>query len=111
MSVKLKIKAKHLATEPAIIRKEVKKAGKRGLHFLANQLHQHKVDVVRPEARATELARAYIAGKPYNTVERYRKPEKEWYFDCKIIPRVLKMVQKYHKRSVTNDDIRKWVNQ
>ena len=63
---------------------------------------------MRNEARATELARAYISGKPYAFVEQKRKPENECKFRSKIIQRIVAMVEKYGDRKITYDDIEKW---
>ena len=57
--VKLKIKVKHLATEPAIIRHEEKKL--KG--FSRADLQYHRIWDVRNEARATQLAIAFMKGK------------------------------------------------
>lgn len=107
MSVFLKIKAKHLATEPAIIKHELKKVS--GNSTLFYQLYTHKQTVLKPEARATELARAFLAGKPYEVVEAgKRKPEKEYDFQRRVLPRTLKLVQKYGNKSITLDDLKDW---
>lgn len=107
MSVELKIKAKHLALEPAIIRKEEQKILKRirskknyqdheglaKLEGLYYSLSQHRKTVVRNASRATHLARAFIAGTPYKKVERKR--ESEFLFKVTILPEVFRMVAKY----------------
>lgn len=103
MSIELKIKAKHLALEPAIIRKEEQKILKQirsgkvndTIELLRkfNSLHDHRVWNVRNEARATHLARAYINGKAYNNVEH--KVHDKSVLKCYILPRVVAMVAKY----------------
>lgn len=118
MSIELKIKSKHLALEPAIIRREEQKLLKRIRSGRCNDtteafrkyesLHHHRKWNVRNESRATELARAYIAGKPYCLVEQKRKPENEYKFSTYIIPRIAKMVDKYSGASVCIEDIEKW---
>lgn len=116
MSIELKIKSKHLALEPAIIRREEKKLLKQARSGRCNDtadgsatakilskyesLHRHRKWNVRNEARATELARAFIIGKPYKDVESKRKPENEFKFQQFIIPRVAIMVNKYGGFSV-----------
>lgn len=105
--IKLKIKAKHLAVEPRIIRETTKHLPG---HIRSTVFRQHNIDVIRPESRATQLAIAYIKGKPYSTVEKSRKPEKEHEFIYKVLPRVLTMVQKYHDRKTSKSDIEKWIN-
>lgn len=108
MSVELKIKAKHLALEPAIIRKEEKKLWdkfrksgeerpwdcKHGLK--ATLLQSHRKNKVRLEARATHLARAFIKGMPYEVVEQ-NKPLAEYSYERGfVLGRIKAMVKKYH---------------
>lgn len=123
MSVELKIKSKHLALEPAIIRKEEKKIRKqiewiKQKHQIQNanmfdemfypyhkkwySLQHHRKTVVRYEARATHLARAYIAGIPYENVEK--KIHDETVLKVFILPRVYSMVAKYGNKPIT----KKW---
>lgn len=87
---KLKIKIKHLALEPAIIRKEAKKLSKAGRHPDAYLLNHHLRTVVRPEARATQLVYAFLRQKKYSEVEQ---PD-SWLYMCfateKSIYRMLK---------------------
>jgi hypothetical protein len=119
MCIELKIKSKHLALEPQIIKHEERKLKQRmryhrsddiessfTLERKLNNLVNHRKHVVRHEARATQLARAYIAGKTYASVERSRKDE--GVFRIFIVPRVLAMVQRYHDRKATSDMIREW---
>ena len=117
MSVELKIKSKHLSEEARIIRFEESKllkgidyrrrkyyeAGHNDEYKVWNDknwrdyysLNVHRKRDVRNENRATFLARAYIAGVPYNTVEHKRKPENELIFKAQILPRIFAMVAKY----------------
>lgn len=119
MSVELKVKSKHLSAEAQIIRfeerKQLKQANwEKNQYILSganevpsnkmyewfktyNSLNQHRKWDVRNENRATFLARAYIAGKPYASTEANRKPENEAKFNSYIIPRVVAMVAKYSK--------------
>lgn len=137
MSIYLKIKAKHLALEPAIIKHEEKKIKKqikayREYHQVTEHgwsaiskdhkdlfdlettlisLSSHRKYDVRNEARATALARAYLAGKPYSLVERSRR--EEIFFVYSIIPRVVAMVTKYGNydhRKVTAETIKTWAS-
>ena len=115
MSLELKIKSKHLSEEARIIRFEEHKLTKQvewhqqqhkatgsnepfklytcKPHRQRSSLREHRVKDVRRENRATFLARAYIAGTSYLSVEAKRKPERE--FDNFILPRVVNMVAKY----------------
>lgn len=120
MCIELKIKAKHLAIEPSIIRKEedrLKKQMKynRGeksywdLDRKRQELSLHRRWNVRNESRATELARAYLAGKPYSYVEKKRKDD--GMFQMYIVPRIVAMVTKYgsrEQRSVDRKIIQEW---
>jgi hypothetical protein len=117
MSIELKIKSKHLALEPAIIRKEEKKLLKQIAWFNSyrmravendpafkqmkskrESLYLHRVINVRHEARATYLARAYLAGIPYEKVESKRHEDHTFIFV--ILPRVYSMVAKYGPKKV-----------
>ena len=120
MSIELKIKAKHLALEPQIIKREELKLRKqmkynRGeqsywdLDRKREELSVHRRWNVRNELRATELARAYLAGKPYNYVEKKRKDN--GVFQLYIVPRIVAMVTRYGKgdqRKVDASIIREW---
>jgi hypothetical protein len=123
MSIELKIKAKHLALEPNVIRCEERKLisqikwlNKRGedaqaVTWKLESLSAHRRWNVRNESRATNLARAYLAGKPYSYAEKSRKPENEVMFQLYIIPRIIVMVSKYgrgEQRKVTKDIITAW---
>jgi hypothetical protein len=127
MCIELKIKSKHLALEPSIIRKEEQKLKRRikyhrsddevsaiSLTWKLHSLTNHRKLVVRNESRATNLARAYIAGKPYSYVEAKTR-RSEWsveaqFIQC-IIPRVVAMVQRYgdrDQRKVDGKTILEW---
>lgn len=121
MCIELKIKAKHLALEPAIIRKEEDKLKKQMKHNrdgetsywdLARKregLSVHRRWNVRNESRATELARAYLAGKPYNYVEKKRN--NDGMFQLYIVPRIVAMVTKYgtgDHRKIDRKVIQEW---
>lgn len=97
----LTIKAKHLAHESRIIRQEERKW--RGLDKVF--FSEHRRGIVRNEARATQLAIAMMTGKPYEAIERkcHDPHLLNWY----IVPRVAKMVEKYHKPS---DEIQRGLN-
>ena len=117
MSVYLKIKSKHLALEPAIIRMEEQKLKKqidwyKTKHQLSTvdmfsyykehpdlynmclrrgSLTSHRKWDVRNEARATYLARAYIKGMPYKVVEPNVR-DKPW---APVMESLIRMVMKY----------------
>lgn len=117
MSIELKIKSKHLGVEAKIIRHEERKlkaqigwAVKRqqfGVDALTTKfysIHNHRVWDVRNENRATFLARAYLAGKPYKSVENKIKDKAVLKFY--ILPRLFEMVNKYGP--VENRIYKKW---
>ncbi len=120
MSVELKVKSKHLSEEARIIKFEERKQLKqyqwaqdqwynsgsndmyprwddKAFNNYCSLMHHRKWDV-RNENRATFLARAFIAGVPYKTVEQKRKPENESYFQILTLPRVWTMVAKYGRK-------------
>ena len=122
MSIELKIKSKHLSVESKIIKFEEAKLKKQirwhsrrlspnhKLEWKLNSLVHHRRHDVRIENRATYLARAFIAQKPYKMVEQSRTAENEHTFRTYVIPRVVAMLQKYHLRTLTRDDVLKWIN-
>lgn len=69
----MKVKLKSLAQESKYIRKETKKQP-----FFANLLACHRTNVVRPEARATLLAYAFIRGRTRAQTEPGAKTEPDW---------------------------------
>jgi hypothetical protein len=120
MSIELKIKSKHLSEEAKIIRFEERKLFKQYQWALNNyraagnndmyprwndkafmsytSLNNHRRWDVCNENRATFLARAYIAGVSYKSVEQKRKEENEVTFQKFVLPRVFSMVVKYNKK-------------
>lgn len=103
--VKLKIKSKTLAEEARIIRHEERKFG----GWERETLAYHRRRIVRDEARATQLAIAFIKGQPYHTRENTCKDTV--YRDLYIVPKVFKMARKYGDNpQVMKDDILEWVN-
>ena len=118
MCIELKIKAKHLALEPKVIKHEERKLKSqikytRGtdakLIMKLDSLVAHRRWNVRNESRATGLARAYLAGKSYTSVELKRNDDAM--FRMYIVPRIVAMVTKYgsgEQRKVTRDTILEW---
>jgi hypothetical protein len=118
----LKVKSKTLAAEAAIIRKEERIARNRAranrksnADGAANQaidaeatrhsLYVHRTRVVRVEARATHLARAFLHGKDYKSVENKRLggiPEP-------LFNSMARMVNKYGDVDVSTDTLAKWL--
>ncbi len=115
MSIELKIKSKHLALEPAIIRKEEYRILKQiawtkkkyqvndvygdvlyPLYSKYFSLSNHRKCDVRNEARATHLTRAFLRGLPYKCVES--KVHDLVILRVVIAPRIVSMVAKYSDR-------------
>jgi len=109
MSIELKIKSKHLTEEARIIRFEEKKLKARAKTKLLASLRNHRTKDVRRENRSTFLARAYIAGVPYSTVENHRSPENESTFVGVVLRRTLAMIQKYSNPQTRMNDVLVWV--
>ncbi|TXI10937.1 MAG: hypothetical protein E6Q68_07220 [Polynucleobacter sp.] len=65
----LKVKLKSLAAETRVIRSAERKSRPEQFKFLTNELRCHRIAVVRREARATNLAYAFIRGRKYKAVE------------------------------------------
>lgn len=77
-------------------------------------LMSHRTEDVRNENRATFLARAYLKGQAYSDVERQVGNEQEQArrkakLHITILPRTLKMVQKYGKPKTTMEELKLWV--
>lgn len=122
MSLELKIKSKHLSEEAKIIRFEENKLLRQvrylrdvqreeeanSVHSKWNSLNTHRRQDVRVENRATFLARAFLAGKPYYFIEQTRSPEMEYDFQSRVIPRLVAMVNKYGTTPVVADTIKNW---
>lgn len=108
MSIKfLKVKVKSLAEESRIIRREERKLHGQDNIMLRNELHLHRVFVVRKAARETHLAYGFLRGRMYQQMEKgtdkYRQPD--W-------TAVAKMVKKYGLPSLSSlplDDVLKLI--
>lgn len=88
-AAKLRIKVKNLAEEARIIRKEEGRF--RGMEKW--DLQNHRTWNVRNECRATQLALAFMKGKPYSKVEP--KCTDTNMRNIFILPRVVTMIDKY----------------
>ena len=123
MSIELKNKSKHLGLEAKVIKFEEAKLKRqirwhcdrlspnKKLEYALESITLHRKWDVRHENRATFLARAFIAGVPYKTVEHKRKPENEYVFQHRIVPRVVAMVKKYHSFKLEKENILSWINE
>ena len=104
----LKIKLKSLAAEARIIRFEEDKAPNDPASGIYDRqsLYDHRILVVRPEARATLLAYGYIRGRTYRQVEPNSTTRN-------LIPwkKVRAMVEKYGPKPFYADSFEKWQNE
>ena len=103
--IKLKIKAISLADEAKTIKRLEKGCVDK---YGTNPIYLHRVIDVRNEARATGLARAYIAGKEYKKTEPSRNPDNEYKFE-KIKGRLYRLILKYGDRSC-KEKIDNWLS-
>ena len=73
-------------------------------------ISSHRKWEVRNENRATFLARAFLAGKPYRSVEAKVKDQSR--FDSYILPRLLKLVAKYAEKGqdASKEAVRAWLD-
>lgn len=81
----LKVKIKSLAAEAKIIKQETKRARSVSIK---NGLYRHRIDVVRVEARHTQLAYGFLRGRAYHQIEKNACQIPNW-------AKVRKMVEKY----------------
>lgn len=117
----LKVKIKSLAAEAPMIRMEERRAKGRRLaeafvgrdDALREELYRHRLDVVRPEQRASLLAYAFLRGRPLATVEKKCRPgnEPDW-------KRVGQLVEKFGvvytakaDKEAQADRLREWRDQ
>lgn len=101
----LKIKIMSLAAEARIIRTEEKRwpgtAPGANLGSPRAGLHEHRITVVRPEARVALLAYGFLRGRRYRQIEAKALEAPNW-------GRVVALVNKYGAAKVTPDDIQAW---
>ena len=102
----LRVKLKSLAAEAKIIRAEEERARKRGDFHLVNELHDHRVFVVRRQTRATLLAYQFLRGVPYAKVEPESlksKARTDTYYAA------IKMASKYGGLDYNEDTFQRWL--
>jgi hypothetical protein len=110
MKVRLKIKIKSLAEEARIIRFEEKKwPGPSDERYV---LHDHRIKIVREEARSAQLAYGFLRGKPYRQIENSCKSAPDW-------KRVHQLIKKYggplaasaSDKDFPPEDIKRWAEE
>lgn len=115
----LKIKFLSLSAEERLIRHEEVKVNRRMKKLVLSKdkamawerqstkywdLRSHRITVVRPEARATHLARAFLCGHEYSKIEEFRYSRPDW-------TRVGELVHKYAigNRQVVAQQLEEWI--
>lgn len=103
MKTYIKIKIKSLADEAKIIRQEEMKFP--GHYKVREGLYLHRVNCVRPECRASNLAYGFLRGRSYSEIEQNPKTKPNW-------KRVQRIIEKYGvqyfgdtKVKITHDSI------
>lgn len=111
--LKLKIKAMSLAEEARIIRKQERRELAKSKAFRESSgitgftresyrvLREHRISDVRFEARATHLARAFLAGKSYSSTEKNVKND---FWQYAALRRASEIAFKYMERSWNSRD-------
>lgn len=94
----LRVKVKSLAEEARIIRREERRAH----GALRNELHAHRVLIVRNEARATHLAYGFIKGLTLDQMEPKRDGGPA---DALLWERVRKMTKRYGPIGFVEPDV------
>lgn len=93
---KLRINVKSLATEAVFIRQEIKKCRNETIKGILNT---HRIENVRKESRATQLALASLRRIPYIVVEKDSKTQPDW-----------KRIQEKLSKNYLTQDIKKEIN-
>lgn len=99
-----RVNIKSLAAEAAIIRIEKRRAKD---IWVKNDLHNHRMEKVRPEARLANLAIAYIKGRKIEDVERVPSEKK---IDVKRLrSKLSSFITWTGFTPPSEDDIRSWI--
>jgi hypothetical protein len=101
--VRAKINSKSLAAEALFIKREIDRSIDR---ILANNLHNHRILKVRPEARLTNLAIGYLKGRARKSVE---VSDRE--VDFKRLAKKINIFIDEYFNKVSEEDLRNWYNQ
>lgn len=103
----LRVKLKSLAEEARIIRREES----RSWGQLRDELHRHRVNEVRSEARATHLAYGFIRGLTLEQMEPTRTQNLKYShgerMEKALFERVRKMLQKYGPKGMLEPEAMK----
>lgn len=104
MSIKLKIKVKHLAEEARIIRKEERKAF--GMEKWT--LQHHRKTTVRDAARQTQIAYAIVRGKERCKTLHPNSKDSRWYRSGAERKEITRMVNKYSDFDNPKETVDEW---
>jgi hypothetical protein len=85
LRVCLRVKVKSLAAEAKIIRKEEKRVKSQSIR---ESLYRHRIDVVRYEARHTNIAYGFLRGRTYAEIENKPRTAPNW-------DKIRRMIEKY----------------
>jgi len=124
MKTYLKVKLKYLAEESRIIKDEkerwLRKAAigrQKALEtdrknparaWMFQALHEHRVKVLRPEARDSNLAYGFLRGHPYSRIESLRYTDPNWENVYEIITRFHSY--RYKTNVELNERFEEWKN-
>lgn len=122
----LRIKIKHLALEPELLKLEMRRVRARAHYkalstavqagqntapyedpWLAIELRNHRLMAIRPAARAAQLAYAFIKGKSYNDIE----PTSKWSPQLNPIAELLVKYGEHTDKTVAKEDLITWIEQ
>ena len=94
---KLRVKIKHLALEPAIIKREEHQVLREGKLFHYQSLYHHRIGSLRRESRATQLVYAMLRGKSYTKTETNAPMANELWNDTtlRVMDRMAAMIDAY----------------
>ena len=121
MSYELKLESKLLAEESRVYREEEKMLSRKRSKAVDHQLYNlaikldkrremcyyHRTQELRQEARAVNLARGYLRGHAYETVENSTKSLHEEMME--LSEQVFDLVWTYGPNDVNIDDIQSWM--
>lgn len=85
--IHLKVKIKSLAAESKIIRLEERRAKAAGRRALRASLQDHRLHVVRSEARHSQLAYAFLRNRELVSIERQGSSRPNWDSVRKMVER------------------------
>lgn len=109
MKEKLKINVSSLAFESREIRKQVnqikRKSPLRGADPRAQEMTYHRVNVLRPDSRATQLLYGFIRKVPYSVIERKADHSHRKWEDTKK-----RLRNKCRKFKVEYADLERWLS-